>query len=203
MKRNIIKVLVNLLTLSRIAFSILFLTVLYDKIPSIWFIIIIALLFYTDRIDGFIARRYKVQTSFGAAADTISDKTLSIGLILPLLAKLKFTYLLLLGEVLIALLTLFSFISRRDAKVEFVGKMKMWFLSFTIILGYMVIFKYIPELPFDIFCVITFVIQMVVLCVYFKYFIKQKSHKNKLNIKTKHDLLYTLFSTDYYMKNCQ
>lgn len=203
MKRHVIKVLVNMLTLSRIVFAILLLTVLYDKIPKGWFIVIITLMFYTDSIDGMIARKFKVQSSFGAAADTVSDKTLSIGLISILLSKLKFTYLILLGEILIALLTLFSFVTRREAKVEFVGKMKMWFLSFTIILGYLVVFGWLPEICFDTFCIITFGIQLVVLYTYMKHFVKKKTHKNKISIKSKHDLLYTLFSTDYYNKYCK
>ena len=68
----LIKIFVNTLTVFRCIFTSA-MPFLIDKVSNITFLIIIAALFFTDCLDGFISRTCKVQTLFGSMMDTIAD----------------------------------------------------------------------------------------------------------------------------------
>ena len=74
--KTIFIILVNLITLTRFvgAFIIPFIFIKHGiSITSL----VILCLFLTDAIDGFLARKLKISTMFGAAMDALSDKLLS------------------------------------------------------------------------------------------------------------------------------
>ena len=75
------KIFVNVLTLLRI-FGTLFLPFIWAThiIPLI--ITYVVILLATDSFDGFLARKFHVQTLFGQIADTIADKILGIVLLI-------------------------------------------------------------------------------------------------------------------------
>ena len=69
-KRN--KNLVNGITIYRIiAAPLLILLVIYDQMD--WFKWLLAVSFFTDAIDGYLARRFKVTSIAGARLDSIGD----------------------------------------------------------------------------------------------------------------------------------
>jgi len=74
-KSTMTKHIPNILSVSRIplALSLFFVT----RTP-VWFIIIYALCGLTDLLDGYIARRFRLQSDIGAKLDTIGDTTLII-----------------------------------------------------------------------------------------------------------------------------
>ena len=198
--QKVVKIFVNLLTLSRIFFSIA-LIFIGNVLSSFEFLIFVALFFLTDQIDGFFARKYRVQTLFGAIMDTLADKILCITLLTFLIEvgdKVKFGLLLLIGEILILLINTVATFLGRKTMVSMTGKIKMWLLSVSIVIGYLVKFNYIDISLFSISSSITFVVQLFVAISYFKYIIGQKTVKKvndfKLDIKN-------LFNTDYYLKN--
>ena len=196
--KKLIKIFVNLLTISRIIFSI-FLIFNATKLSNITFLMIVAILFLTDQLDGFLARKYKVQTLFGAVMDTVADKILCITLIIPLILDNRISLIILIGELAIGLTNLIAVLNKRKTTVSFIGKVKMWLLSISIIVGYLVSFGYIPKIIFNISCVITFVIQLYVLIKYI-LLLKGKERIGNSNIFIEFKL-EKLFDTDYYLKN--
>ena len=167
--KKVVKIFVNLLTISRIIFSI-FLIFNFQKISETLFLILVILLFLTDHIDGILARKFKVQTLFGAIMDTVADKVLSITLIIPFINISNIEnlgFLLLIGEILILLTNTIATFLHKKTTVTFLGKAKMWFLASSIIIGYISKFGYISVNIFNGFCIlriwITYLIQNIIL----------------------------------------
>ncbi len=161
MKKTIMKVIVNMLTISRIILSFILL-LNFKSISGLFFLITIVLLFMTDFLDGFLARKFSVQTNFGATMDTIADKTLCIILVLLLCSKYRVSYLLLIGEVIIGLLNMFAYLKGLKTKSSYIGKIKMWFLSISIILGYACYYGYVNNILFTVCSIITNIFQLFV-----------------------------------------
>ena len=136
------KLLTNLITTSRVLFTIV-LMCLYKSIPNYLFLILIAVIFFTDFIDGKLARGFHVETFYGSLMDTIADKVLNIALLLPLIAISKWFIVLLSLEVTILLVNTIGTIHGKKTRSLFLGKVKMWFIFFTIILGYAYLFDYL------------------------------------------------------------
>lgn len=195
--KSFIKVLVNVLTISRIIFSLLL--IFFIKLSDITFLILIAILLLTDQIDGVLARKFKVQTLFGAIMDSIADKVLCITLLVPLI-KLDIGdstgVLMLFGELLILFINIIATLYGRKTSVSMIGKIKMWILSVSIVIGYTVKFDYIPILLFNISSIITFIVQLVVSFNYIKSLASQKKIKKVSDFKKD---IKNLFNTDYYM----
>ena len=79
----------NILTLIRLAVIPSFILMLfYTSISSRWvFLILFAIASITDFFDGFLARRYKITSTFGRIFDSIADKALIIILCIMVLLK--------------------------------------------------------------------------------------------------------------------
>jgi len=196
--KKVVKIFVNLLTISRIIFSI-FLIFNFQKISETLFLILVILLFLTDHIDGILARKFKVQTLFGAIMDTVADKVLSITLIIPFINISNIEnlgFLLLIGEILILLTNTIATFLHKKTTVTFLGKAKMWFLASSIIIGYISKFGYISVNIFNGFCILTFIIQLFVVVGYIKYLKNQKGVRSKNEFKKDMD---NLFNTEYYL----
>jgi len=196
------KVLVNVITTSRLFFT-MFLPLLSTYVPNTTFIVIIAVLFFTDFLDGKLARHYKVQTLYGAYMDTLADKMLCIVLLLYLVGKFNIVSILAIGEVLIGIINIHALINGKKAKSSKLGKIKMWFISITIILNYMYYFKFISRTFIVISVIATLIMQIITLIDYIMIYKKQKSDKEHSIFKEteKQDLKYILFNTEYFLKN--
>lgn len=195
------KILVNLITTTRFIYTLI-LPVLQLRISNIAFIINLVILFLTDTIDGFLARKFRVQTFYGSIMDTIADKTLSIVLLIILANHINILYVVLLCELLIALLNSFEMARRKRTKSILIGKVKMWLLAITIITCYLYCFGIIALEVVDILCVITVVMQILTFVSYIKYLESQKDNlREKPKLKSMKDLKYILFDTDFYLKS--
>ncbi|MDD4036233.1 MAG: CDP-alcohol phosphatidyltransferase family protein [Bacilli bacterium] len=90
----------------------------------------------TDALDGYLARKWKVESKFGKYADPIADKLLGIsGLAL---LGLTFNPLLLIPGVLEGIITLVNalrFNKKKDGDVDIRGKIKTAVLFPTILVG--------------------------------------------------------------------
>ena len=192
------KILVNVITTFRFLYTMI-LPILKGRISRLAFIINIALLFLTDFIDGMLARKYKVQTLYGSTMDTIADKTLSIVLIVLLIEKIEIVSLMLIGEIIIACVNVYSLIKGKKTKSSIIGKLKMWFISIAIILGYMYYFNIIGYTPVLIISILTIIIQIATIIDYIITLSKQKSTQNQFKSKEKYTLKQILFSTEYYL----
>lgn len=198
-KRLVMKIIVNLITTFRCLF-VFYLAFLFGKIKNILFLIIASLLFLTDFIDGLLARKYKVQTNYGATMDTIADKMLSIVLIIIIINKVKYLYLILLSEIIIALINIYANIQHKQTKSSYIGKIKMWILSITIILSYAYYFNYINITSIIVSIILTFITQVYVIVDYIIFLKKEKRSNQSSKIKNIKELLYRLFSTKYYLE---
>jgi len=131
----------NLLTASRaigmIPVNILFLT--GNMVPGI---VLLGILLSTDFFDGKIARKYGIVSKFGADLDAICDKIMALGLMIPLVFDTPLLIFNVLLEVIIAMYNVMGRIDGVDTKTLFSGKVKTWFLSLTLGLGYLA--KFIP-----------------------------------------------------------
>lgn len=193
------KVLVNVITTFRFVYT-LFLPFLHTRISKLAFLINIALVFLTDSIDGTLARKFKVQTIFGSTMDTIADKTLSIVLMFLLIKKVPIISLMLVGEIIIAVINIYSVLRGKKTKSSLIGKLKMWFLGISIILGFMNYFDIINYKLVIIATFITGLIQIITIIDYIVSLTKQQEKNSPFYPKEKHNLTEILFSTDYYLK---
>ena len=200
----LIKVLVNLLTTSRIVFSFVLLTMI-QTINSYHFIGWLAILFFSDFLDGFLAREFNVQTLYGSTMDTIADKVLCILLIFPLLKESWIFSAVLIGEIGISLLNIVGKLKGKHTCSSRAGKVKMWLLASTILLGYIYYFNYIYYEIIVISGIITCGIQGYVILEYNLYLKNQLPQKRKLEYKIKdyQDIFYVLFDTNYFLENIQ
>ena len=94
------KIFVNLITTFRFLYTLI-LPLLEQKISNRAFLINIIILFLTDSIDGFLARKFNVQTLYGSMMDTIADKGLSIILMILLVSRMKMLSIVLILEIFI------------------------------------------------------------------------------------------------------
>lgn len=134
--------------------------------------IICVIVAITDYLDGKLARKWDVCSEFGAKLDTVSDKTLAIGLLIVLVFKNNIFFYMLLLEVLIALLNIFIFIKTRVTESLLVGKIKTWILYITLILGLINLFFSKIEILKNIGIVLSLVFQILCLIFYIRnYFL--------------------------------
>jgi phosphatidylglycerophosphate synthase len=90
----------------------------------------------TDAIDGFLARKWKVQSRYGKIVDPIADKMLNgLTLILTSIFVNPLMFILTGFEALIATTALGHFHKNKDISVSQIGRIKTAFLFFTIILA--------------------------------------------------------------------
>lgn len=194
------KIFVNLITTLRFAYTLI-LAIMKAKISELAFIINIIILFLTDSIDGILARKYKVQTLYGSIMDTIADKTLCIVLMLFLVKKIDMVFIMLIGEILIACINVWATIKGKKTQSSLLGKVKMWFISATIVLSYMYYFNLISYNT-EFIGIITVLLQIATIIDYIEALKKQEGNSNqKYEIKNIQDLKYVLFNTEYYLNN--
>ena len=185
-KSKFMKFLVNIITISRIVFSV-FLMLLIDKVSNIFLLIVIIIIFLTDFFDVFLTRKFNVQTLFRSMIDTIADKILSIVLIIPLLSYINALYFVVLREGVIAIINVRARIRGKLTKSSMLGKIKTWLLAITIILFYLYLFNYITSTLPVFMMVLTSAIQVIVIIYYIVYLKKQEDNAkiniNKSNLK--------------------
>lgn len=193
------KILVNSITTIRFVFT-LFLPFLESRVSSTTFIISIMLLFSTDAIDGTLARKYNVQTLYGSIMDTIADKALSMMLLLILISKINIATIMLILEFVIAIINTIAFIKGKNPESSIFGKIKMWLISMTIVLGYVCYFDIINDTTVIVGTIVTTTAQLIVIIDYLKKLIKkEKNIKPIFKLKNKKELKEILFDTEYYM----
>lgn len=194
------KLITNLITTSRIFLTII-LMCLYNNISNYLFLILIAGIFSTDFIDGKLARKYHVETFYGSLMDTAADKVLNVALILPLLAITNLFWILLGCEVAILVINTIGTIKGKKTRTLFLGKVKMWFVFLSIILGYANVFNYISKIYVIISLLVTILCELIVIIDYIIFLLKQRKNPSPFKVKNINDLIYFLFNTEYYKES--
>lgn len=176
----------NLLTISRVVgmipVNIMFLCGNYLSA-----IILIGLLLSTDFFDGKIARKYNIESKFGADLDAICDKLMVLGLTLPLLGRNPILILNLLFEGLITSVNVIGRINGLDSKTLQVGKVKTWLLSLTLGLGYFVFVFRLPSVILLFASLITLIGQSITFKDYVLEYDKLKKKKQSDEMHDKVD----------------
>lgn len=198
------KVFVNILTLMRII-AIFLLPILWNFKPFILIIFLVCILL-TDFFDGLLARKFHVQTLFGNLLDCIADKLFGIVTLLVLGKYIPLFWILAILESLVACINIFGLNICARVYSVYLGKVKMWLLGFTMIIGMIYIFKHLSFLYVVIGIMISIlsIVYLFLIGIYLKRLIidaKNNKHYKKYKLKRGKDLSYALFNTDFYIKN--
>lgn len=127
----------NLLTFSRALFGPLVSLLFLMGLPVAG-IGATMLLFFTDMIDGKLARKWNVVSKFGADLDAFCDKIMFLGLSIPLLVGNPIVFLSFVLEGVISLVNVLGRINGLDTKTVFSGKVKTCLLLTMLGVGYLV-----------------------------------------------------------------
>jgi len=186
-KSNIKKHIPNILSLSRIPFSIL-VPILYMTGYIKASIICLSIACITDLFDGKLARLWHVESKFGEYADAVGDKVLLGGILLLYGVEYSIaTIPLFIGEIAISLVNLFSrYIKHKDVKSTFTGKVKTFAAMTNLVLGFISVFFKL-DILYDITnvsAILIFGIQLFTLVEYINFAFKDD--KNSLiDLETK------------------
>lgn len=164
-KDTFFKQIPNLLTFFR-AISMIPVNILFFLGKPILGIIWASLALSTDFFDGKIARKYNIQSDFGADLDAVCDKIVFLGLSLPLVLTNIGIFINLFFEILIAYVNIKGRMNGKDTSTIFAGKVKTWILSITLIVGYLTSFL---GLPMEIFTSLIAVSALSQSCALVKY----------------------------------
>ena len=180
-KNAFYKQIPNLLTFSR-AIGVIPINILYftgNIIPSV---ILTGLILSTDLFDGKLARKWNVQSSFGADLDAFCDKIMFLGLSIPLIISNPIVLLNFIFEGAISLVNVLGRVNGINTRTVMSGKVKTCFLSLMLIMGYLTQFLNLPIHMFNILVGITFVSQGIAFSNYIKEY-------KRMNNEKKYDIL--------------
>ena len=125
----------NILTLSRGLSPLVIIPVmLLNKIYAA--IVLLIIFAITDFLDGKLARKYKVVSTFGIKLDTVCDKFFVLGIMIPAMIKYPFLGINLFMEACISYVNVISESKNNNPSSSMTGKIKTTFLSITLILSY-------------------------------------------------------------------
>lgn len=219
------KILVNTITGIRTIGSILMIP-LYLICGGLITSIVAGIIFATDFIDGFLARKLHAQTFFGSLLDALSDKLLGISILIILSTANMLFLIPICLELSILLTNSISAQRGNNVKTIMVGKIKTVLLDISLVVGLfsLSINEIKVSLSFSeknllsiitsndilrIICVLLIISQFIVLIEYIRKAIKEekknKKEKNRIKKKkvkkTKKELFYDLFDTEFFLNN--
>lgn len=166
----------NLLTISRAIGMIPVNILLLNGNITIGIALITALLI-TDFFDGKIARKWNIQSKFGADLDAVCDKLMFLGLAIPLMINNKALIANFMLEGIISYINVLGRINGLDTKTVFAGKIKTCFLSTTLIIGYLTKFFGLNSTWFNILTSMTIGTQVITIDNYLKEYNDMKNKK--------------------------
>ena len=131
MSKKIKKVIVNGLTLSRVA-GTLVLPVIFNTLSAPLFILVIGMILFTDFLDGFLARKWDVSTIFGSLLDMGADKVFGIAVLIALSTIYPIMIIPVLLESLILVTNVKNTNYGDNGKSSQLGRIKTWVLGLSI-----------------------------------------------------------------------
>ena len=169
----------NLLTASRLLSPLFILpAALSGNLPLA--VLFTAIFASTDALDGFVAKKFNLQSEFGRELDPISDKVFAITLLIPLLVSYPIIITNIISELVISGINVHSRLKGNKPKSSILGKTKTCILYETILLGYLsTITAAITPLLINKFVFITLIAQLVCSQDYAKKYVKAEIEKAK------------------------
>lgn len=183
---DLIKKIPDYLSLSRLVLApiIIILGLTKHFIPIIILIMLAAL---TDFLDGYLAKKWLVQSKKGIKLDVAISKVFTISLILSLAFQFHLLFIPLLLEVAIAFSNLYYFSKNQKVEVLTIGKVKTIILFLLILVSFLCIFTNLPTRLWNAFVYTTINIQILTIISYFIqyqdycYELKNKEQAKKRN----------------------
>ena len=176
--KNIKQEIPNILTLSRLLapFILIPLIILNKKIS---FIIMIIIFSITDFLDGYYARKYKINSLFGKYLDAFVDKIYAGTLLFPTIILINkdliiFIWLIILLELIISIINIYYFYHKYNPQSTYLGKFKTIILFLTICLIYLNSFGY-NLINLKYFIYITIIFQIITIISYLFYAKKNRN----------------------------
>lgn len=122
------KVIVNGLTLSRVAGTIA-MPVLFNTLSAPIFLLVVAAILFTDCLDGILARHWRVSTIFGSLLDMGADKLFGFAVLIVLSTMYPIMSIPLILETLIAGVNIKAAENNSVAKSSEIGRIKTWVMG--------------------------------------------------------------------------
>ena len=122
------KVIVNGLTLSRVAGTIA-MPVLFNTLSAPIFLLVVAAILFTDCLDGIFARHWRVSTIFGSLLDMGADKLFGFAVLIALSTMYPIMSIPLILETLIAGVNIKAAENNSVAKSSEIGRIKTWVMG--------------------------------------------------------------------------
>ena len=165
------KYIPNVLTSLRIIMiPVIIILGLFELYP--WLILVSALTIFTDALDGFLARRWHVESKLGAILDALADKLLSATLLVLLIIK-DFRFIYVFGlEFAIGMFNAFFYLRSKESMTLYIGKIKTWVISIAILLGFLNLISSTFGKICQFFYVLTLILQVITFISYAVYWIK-------------------------------
>ncbi len=129
-------------------------------------IILIIIACITDLFDGKLARKWNTVTEIGAKLDVVADKIFAVGLIACLLKKFNLFIPIIILEIFISIVNLYSYFKTNIIKSLLIGKIKTNSLFITVVFGFLCIFFNIFKTPTIGFIYVTINLQIITLINY-------------------------------------
>ncbi len=192
------KIIPNILTLSRI-FFIPFIVYFGIKRKFLILLLLTALVAFTDYLDGYFARRFQVESEFGAKLDAVCDKLLALSLLLLLFFFHHFFIYIFILETLIASFNLYTFYKTHIVQSLLIGKIKTWFIFITILLGYIDIL-WPKVIPIRLFIFLTLLLQFCSLIEYIENYKNNSKKKEKKLNKEYLEIVRPILENEEFLK---
>lgn len=195
------KLFVNILTFMRIIATFL-LPILWNIYHMVLILFIVSILL-TDFLDGYLARKFNVQTLFGSILDCIADKLFGIITLIVLGKYVNVFWIIAIFEGIIAIINIINLNINAKVTSIYLGKIKMWLLGFTMVLGLILIFTNNSIISKFIYLCATILgsIYFLLIYMYLRRMKADMNDKNLSKLKNKKDLIYALFNTKFYLEN--
>lgn len=156
-------------------------------------VIAASLIASTDFFDGLIARKLNITSELGRELDAVSDKFFASALIIPLILQSPIFLANIFFEGMIATTNLKAKIKGLEPKTIFIGKVKTFSLSISLILGYLNLF-----IPIDSSLVIGSIISTMALecATAVSYIIINSSKEIEMENKNEYELISDILNND-------
>lgn len=140
--------------------------------------IFLSCFFTTDALDGFLARKWHVESDLGAKIDAVADKLMLASFLIPLLLNNPLIIINLILEGLISLTNVIRKTSGGKPRTVQIGRIKMVCISFFTIMSYLITSLSIPLIIYNSIFALTTVLQVFTLNEYIKEAKLEKSNSN-------------------------
>lgn len=144
--KTIYRQIPNMLTTSRIL-AVIPINILFFTGDILNAFIISCVAFSTDWVDGLIARKLHIESKLGADLDALCDKLLIGGIAIPMIALNPIMIINIILEGLISIPNIAAKKSGKEPKSSWIGKIKTWILSLTVLAGYIAVLNNLTLSP--------------------------------------------------------